>query len=948
MRTLKTTILAACFIAMALGVVASSALAMPSEFDRYALKSASATLSTTQAGAHPDVTLEFSLDSQAGEPFGLTRDLEFRLPAGLFGNPEAFPRCTTLQLGSQAAESHCPVDSQIGSTEITLGGATTGTFTDPVYNMPAPGAGKVARLGFFAGPYPMTIQISLDPSEENLISTVEGAPAAAALVAAKTTLWGVPGSPDHDSERITPAEAISGGGPPGGRSSDLPEMPFMTNPTSCMPGRQVVFSATSYQLPGAPSSMAVPFPGITGCGLVSFGPSTTARPTSTSASTGSGLEYQLSFGTKGLEFPNLIYESEVKRAEVILPEGMTINPSQAEGLGVCSEEDFARESYSSGPDEGCPQTSKIGTVTAVTPVLSEAAEGSIYVAKPYQNPFDSLIALYIVLKIPNRGVLVKLPGRVLPDPLTGRLTAIFDGIPQLPVASFDLQFHEGARAPLVTPAACGTYGVVSNFSPWANPATSTSLVSSFAINSGIDRGPCPTGGVPPFHPNLVAGSINNAAGAFSPFDIGISRTDGEQEITHFSIKLPRGVTGKLAGIPFCPEADIAAAKARERQSHGGDEEMRSPSCPAASEVGSLLIGAGVGTSLTYVPGKLYLAGPYDGDALSIVAIAAAVAGPFDLGTVVVREGLKVDPTTAQVSVDAARSDPIPHIVDGIPVHVRGIRVHVDRPNFVLNPTSCERGSTASTILGSGLDFVSEADDRPVTVTSPFQAASCASLGFRPALRLRLSGNPRRTGLPRLQAVVTARPGDANIGRAVVNLPSSELLEQRHIGTSCTRVQFDAGPGNGADCPQKSVYGHARAVTPLLEEPMEGPVYLRSNGGERKLPDLVAALHSKDIDIDLVGFIDSVHKKGSEKATIRTTFASVPDAPVTSFELDMFGGKRGLLINSTNLCKGRHRATSRFTGQNGLAFESHPAVGVQCRGSRKAGRGKSNQEGKDAR
>jgi hypothetical protein len=419
----------------------------------------------------------------------------------------------------------------------------------------------------------------------------------------------------------------------------------------------------------------------------------------------------------------------------------------------------------------------------------------------------------------------------------------------------------------------------------------------------------------------LAYPVNPVAGAYSPFFIEITRTDSEQELTHFSIKLPPGLVGKLAGIPFCSESAIAAAKARSG-AHGGEEELAAPSCPAASQIGSTWAGAGVGNSLVYVPGKVYLAGPYHGSALSVVSVTAAKAGPFDLGTVVVREALKINPETAEVFIDAAGSDPIPHIINGIPVRLRDLRISVDRPQFVLNPTDCRATSTASTVLGSGLDFGSEADDRPITVTSPFEVADCASLGFKPKLALSLKGGTGRGATPALKAVLTARKGDANIGAAQVTLPHSEFLEQGHIKTICTRVQFNQGPFPGAECPPASVYGYARAITPLLDEPLQGPVYLRSSN--HPLPDLVAALHSGKIDINLVGRIDSV--KGGR---IRNTFESVPDAPVTKFTLTMQGGKKGLLVNSTNLCKGPHRAISHFSGQNGKVYNTHPTLAVNC-------------------
>jgi hypothetical protein len=564
-------------------------------------------------------------------------------------------------------------------------------------------------------------------------------------------------------------------------------------------------------------------------------------------------------------------------------------------------------------------------------VLGEPLNGSLFLARPddadtsvpgAENPFDSLLAVYVVARSPERGIIVKVPGRVDADGRTGRITTTFDDLPQQPFSHFELHFREGARAPLVTPSACGTYTTEADFVPWSasdpdNPLLSEirHTTSSFQVTRGVGGGPCPTGGVPPFKPGLSAGTINNAAGRYSPFNIRLSRNDGEQEFTHFSIKLPPGVTGKLAGIPFCSDAAIAAAKLRT-----GTQELANPSCPAASLVGRTLVGAGVGSVLTYVPGKVYLAGPYNGSALSIVAITSAKVGPFDVGTVVIREALKINPETAEVFIDATGSDPIPHIIEGIPVHARDIRAYVDRPDFVLNPTNCKRTSTASTVLGSGLDFASAADDNPLTVTSPFQAADCAALGFKPKLALNLKGGTKRGDNPALRAVLRPRAGDANSARVSVQLPHSEFLDQSHIRTVCTRVQFNADAGNGAQCPAGSVYGHARAFTPLLDQPLEGPVFLRSS--EHPLPDLVLALHGL-IDFNAVGRIDSVD------GGIRNTFDFVPDAPITKVVLTMQGGKKGLLENSTNLCKGKHRAIAKFSGQNGKLHSVNPVLKAKC-------------------
>jgi len=445
--------------------------------------------------------------------------------------------------------------------------------------------------------------------------------------------------------------------------------------------------------------------------------------------------------------------------------------------------------------------------------------------------------------------------------------------------------------------------------------------SAFQIITGPESKPCPSGGLPPFKPGLIAGTLNNAAGRFSPFNVRLFRNDSEQEITHFSIKLPPGLLGKLAGIPFCSDAAIAAATTRTGP-HGGQEELERPSCPAASEIGHTLVGSGVGSALAYAPGKLYLAGPYHGSAISLVAITAGVVGPFDIGTVVVRQAFKVDPETAEVFIDSTGSDPIPHIIKGIPVHLRDIRAYTDRPNFVLNPTDCSRTSTASTLLGSGLDFGSEADDRPVTVSTPFQAADCAALPFRPRLALKLKGGTKRGDYPAFSATLRMNGiGEAGIARAQVTLPRSEFIANAHFNTICTRVQFKAGTVPGEKCPPGSIYGYAKAVTPILSDPLEGPVFLRSS--EHQLPDVVASLHNGEIDVVVDGHVDSV------KGRLRNTFEAVPDAPVTSL-----GGKKGLFENSTNLCAATHKAIAAFTGQNGKEHDFNPELVAKCPKGRK--------------
>ncbi|HEX3735699.1 MAG TPA: hypothetical protein VHU86_11185 [Solirubrobacterales bacterium] len=902
----------------------------------------------TQAGSHPfaiTTTLDMNTtivpdgaeDPVTSEPVdgevpeGELRNLAVVQAAGLVGDQTAMPRCTTADFNTRfEGYSSCPDSTAVGVAAVKAEFNVFPVGTDaslhlPIYNL-VPPPGVAAEFGFVAANVPVTFDIVVSEAPPyNLVARLTNIPQALLFYGSEVTLWGNPADPAHDPLRgqcvgspveptASPISKCSHGVESAGAK------PLLTLPRSCQGPLTTGFSGTAWNT-GEQTALAATIHEITGCGKLSFGPTIAAQPTTKAAESPTGLDFSLDAPDEGLTNPTGIAKSDIEGAEVTLPKGFTTNPSIAEGLNVCSEADLARETVSSAPGAGCPNEAKIGTVEVETPLLGESLHGSLYIAKPYENPFHTLLALYIVIKSQALGIVVKQPLKVEPDPVTGQLTTVADQLPQLPFAHFRLHFREGTRSPLASPPLCGTYSASGLLTPWSGGAPAPAS-SAFSIISGPNGGACPSGGVPPFHPDLVAGTLNNAAGRYSPFYLRLDRSDSEQEFTHFSIKLPPGLVGKLAGIPFCSDQAIAAARARTGP-HGGQEELEHPSCPAASEVGHTLVGAGVGPSLAYAPGKIYLAGSYHGSALSFVAITAAKVGPFDLGTVVVRDALKINPDTAEVFVDAAGTDPIPHIIKGIPVHARDIRVYVDRPRFVLNPTSCARTSTASTVLGSGLDFGSDSDDQPVTVASPFQAADCASLDFAPKLSLRLKGGTKRGDTPKLKAVLTFPKGaQANIKTAQVTLPHSEFLEQAHIKTICTRVQFAAGAGNGAECPAASVYGHAKAVTPLLSAPLTGPVYLRSSS--HNLPDLVAALHNGEIDINLDGRIDSV--KGGR---IRNTFESVPDAPVTSFTLEMQGGEKGLLVNSTDICARPNRAIAAFTGQNGKRHNFHPVLKADC-------------------
>jgi hypothetical protein len=879
-----------------------------------------------QEHAYPppnDTARTFELEQPA-----LPRNLRFPLPAGLVGGVKDVPQCSMATFFEIAKlVNTCPDDAAIGVVSATVNErAYAGLLrlAVPLFNLP-PGLGEPARFGFVAAGAPFVIDTAVDPENHyRIVAKVNNITQIATLISSTVAIWGTPGDPRHDISRgWNCAYTIESLGPCV-RPPNLDERAFLRQPVSCVTPFDFEAEAEPWNVPlGTTIDRAQSDgPEMGGCNQVPFNPSIGASPTNKGAGGSSGLDFQVDMPNVGLFDKNAIAEGQAKKVEVTLPEGMTVNPSQAEGLGACSPAQYAQEATDSNPGQGCPESSKIGSVDVTTPLLDEEAHGAVYVATPYDNPFDSLLAVYMVARIPDRGILVKQAGEIKLNPDTGQLVTTFDDLPQIPFESFQLHFFGGNRAPLVMPSSCGSYDIVAKFTPWnasdphnPQPSEIVTKTSSFTVDRGANGGGCPSG-TPPFKPGFVAGTQSNSAGTYSPFTARLTRNDGEQEFTRFSMKLPKGVIGKLAGIPFCSEAGIAAARARTGP-NGGQEELDSASCPAASQIGRTSVGAGVGPDLTYAPGKIYLAGPYQGAKLSIVAITTAKVGPFDLGTVVIRQALRVNPETAEVTTDGLSSDPIPRILKGIVVHARDIRVFVDRKDFVLNPTNCERMTASASVAGSG---------QPVDVSAPFQAADCASLGFKPKLKLTLKGGTRRGATPKLKAVLTARKGDANIGRAQVTFPHSAFLEQAHIRTVCTRVQFRAGAGNGAKCPKGSIYGRAKAVSPLLDEKLVGPVFLRSSNNP--LPDLVAALHSPKVDINLVGRIDSVNGR------IRNTFDSVPDAPVTKFTLEMQGGRKGLIVNSTNICRGKNRALASFRGQNGRRHDFKPLVKASCGGKGK--------------
>jgi hypothetical protein len=915
-------------------VLVGSAQAAPSEHPFEIVPgSFQFTTGSGQAGAHSNWVTAFDFaheetGSNAGSTYNDVRETVVELPAGFDASNTAVPTCSNAQLIHFVPTTRyrrlpdCPVASQIGQIELTLnvdGGYERVTY--PLYNMEVSSFGVTAELGFNVGILTQILTVSVRPDDEGLTVT---APNIARLGEARdvqVTVWGVPAAAEHDAQRgeiCVEGEEVQGrvqgkecheelGGEAGApQPANIPVKPFLSNPTSC--GMFTArFKASSWEEAGVVEASDEVGP-IGECERVPFEPSLEVQPTTRSAESATGLDVSL-LVPQAWENPYSVSTANLQGTTVTLPEGVTVNPSAGSGLGACSPAQYASETSSSLPGEGCPAESKIGSIEIETPLLAEKIPGAIYIATPYDNPFGepehpggSLLALYVVAKDPARGILIKVAGKITPNPVTGQLVTTFGatpafggfpataGTPQQPFSRFTLKFRPGATAPLVSPAVCGSYAASGVLTPWSG--SEPRLVSSlpFETSLGVHEGPCPSGGVPPFKPQVISGTSNNAAGSYSPFYLQIFRQDGEQELTRFSTTLPPGLTGNLTGIPFCSNGDIEASK------HvSGAEEEANPSCPPASEIGHTIVSAGVGSVLAQTPGKIYLAGPYNGAPLSIVSITSAKVGPFDLGTVVIRFALDINPSTAQVEVSANGSDPIPHIIDGIVVHVREIRVYMSREKFILNPTSCTPMQISETIDGAGADPANPADQTPVNATAPFQAADCSSLKFEPKLTITTQGKTSKARGASLTAKLTipnATGTQANISKVKVDLPKQLPSRLTTLQKACTAAQFNANP---AGCPAASVIGYAKAITPILPVPIEGPAYFVSHGGEA-FPSLEIVLQGYGITIVLTAstFI-------SKQGITSSTFNTVPDQPVTSFELTLPEGPYSALAANGNLC-----------------------------------------------
>jgi hypothetical protein len=888
-----------------------------------------------QAGSHPfqlTTTLMLNQTLEAA-PVALPKDLHFKLPPGLIGNPEPFARCTLAQFLTVIANGNaCSTQTVVGVARVFVHGeqgrlapgdqsTASGSDTDavpitvPLFNL-EPEVGEPARFGFVVVVLGEFVPVLLDTAvrtggDYGVTVTVRNITQVAGLIGSEVTFWGVPGDPRHDKSRgrgcLATGLELSAECPPF-ESNNPP--PLLSLPTSCTGPLLTSVEADSWAEPGVFQSVgsSEPLPAMDGCNRLPFAPSIKVTPDGTAGSTPTGLNVDVHVPQDLTLNPSGLSESEVKNITVALPEGVAIDPAGGDGLEACSEGQIGFGGTQESPLEPgianpvfpamlpggpgssealvpgvnfCPNASKIGTVTIHTPLLPNALTGDVYLAAQEANPFGSLVAMYIVAQDPVSGTVVKLTGVVHLTP-SGQIVATFEDNPQLPFEDAELHFFGGERAPLTSPARCGAYTTQASYTPWSGNGV-VGASSIFDMTSGPHGSPCP-GASLPFNPNLTAGTTSIQAGGFSPFTMTMSREDGQQTLQAISLHMPQGVSGLLSGVELCPEP----------QADQG-------TCGPNSQIGETTVGVGVGGDpFTVTGGKVFITGPYKGAPFGLSIVNPAKAGPFDLehtsanhpacDCLVVRAKIEVDPITAQLTVTSDNEGlyQIPTSLEGIPLQIKHVNVTINRPGFTFNPTNCNPAH-----ITGGLSSI---EGGTAALSVPFQATNCAVLGFKPGFKVSASGKTSRQNGASLKVKLTYPKApfgsQANIKSVKVDLPKQLPSRLTTLQQACTSAQFQANP---AGCPAASIVGHATATTPLIPVSLTGPAYFVSYGGA-KFPELVIVLQGYGVTLDLHGET-FINKEGITSSTFHT----IPDAPVGSFELTLPEGQYSALAANGNLC-----------------------------------------------
>jgi hypothetical protein len=878
----------------------------------------------TQAGSHPyEAVFSFDLANVLrAKPDGLVpasgevRDVVVQLPPGLVGDPTAVPQCTQPQLETGS----CPQASEIGIDMGYLGVPHELGF--PVYNM-VPPPGVAAEFGFTFSGILTYLDSSVRSGSDYGITTSAKRISQREVIHNVLTLWGFPGEASHSRWRNghvggCSQQEIEKENSPCGIPKFPILKPFLTLPTAC--GRPVPFiiradtwqntstSEAKFELHDSSGNPT----GVTGCENLGFGPLFSTSPDTSASDSPAGLTVDVKPPLGGLQERGMLGTSDIKDTTVTLPEGFVINPGQAAGLQACqpgqdglTTPQEAAEGKENNRPPSCPNASKVGTVKAKTPLLEGSAEkeleGNVYVMQS-NPPHLKLLAAFSA-----DGVNVKLVLNVELDEATGRITTRVVNVPELPASDFKLSFSGGPQAALDTPTQCGTYETAADFTPWSSPFLSDFLTNaSFAITSGPGGSPCSSSPLP-FAPTMTAGSTTDQAGGFTNFSLLLQRGDWQQRIERLQFKEPAGLAGLISSVPLCGEPQAAQG-----------------TCPAASHIGHAVVASGPGPYPLVLPQPgapelpIYLTGPYEGAPFGLSIITSVIAGPFNLGTIVTRARIEVDPHTAQITVT---TDPLPQIVKGVPTDLRSINAIIDRPNFLFNPTNCSPQEFTGTATSAG-----GAATAPLSTS--FGMGSCQELAFKPRFSASVSGrNSKANGASlNVRVAYPSEPqgSEANIAKVKVELPKQLPSRLTTLQKACTAAQFDTNP---AGCPAASVVGHAIVHTSVLPVPLEGPAYFVSNGGEA-FPNLIMVLQGYGVTVDLVG--DTfINKAGITSSTFKAT----PDVPFSTFELTLPQGPNSALTTNVpakaqySLCGQKLTMPTELIAQNGATIHQSTPIGI---------------------
>ena len=870
----------------------------------------------TLAGSHP-----FQLNATVVPNTANTKDVHVVFPPGFVANTNVVAQCTTAEFDEILFEhvNGCPADSAVGIARAFLGnlGGPSQELVVPVFNL-VPARGEPIRLGFAPENIPVIIDTGVRTGKDYAaVANINNIQQLLGFQEAQLTIWGVPADPAHNADRgwnclFHQLGRYGEGEFPCAPPENQQAVPFLTLPSACTGPNGLVVSANAdtWLKPGVFPTEGVtstPAQGLGGCNRLPFAPSITAAPDGQAASTPTGLAVDVREPEEGALSPTGVSASDEKSITVALPAGVSVNPSGADGLQACTDAQVGFEKISaSGLDEftpgpvSCPDGSKIATVKARTPLLPEALEGEVYLAAPQnftgplENPFGSLIALYLVAEDPVAGIRVKAPGKVTLDPVTGQVTTVFENVPQVPVEETELHFFGSARAPLNTPPSCGPYTTQASIGPWSvtEPVTST---STFEITAGPDGTPCAS--PRPFQPEFNAGMTSIQAGGYSPLTVTMTRPDSDQTLSRLSIQLPPGLLGALSKVKLCEEPQAATG-----------------ACGPESLIGHVTASAGLGGDpYTVEGGQVFITGPYKGAPFGLSILEPAVAGPFNLGTIVVRAKIEVDPLDAHLTIV---SDPLPTIKDGIPLQIQHVNVLTNRPEFTFDPTSCNPMSVTARLEST--------EGAQATVSSPFQVTNCAALAFKPTLTVSTSAKTSRIEGASLHVTLTlpAQAGlgtEANVAKVKVSLPKQLPSPLKTLQKACLEKVFAANP---KECPVASQVGQARVSTPLLSGPLTGTAYFVSHGGAR-YPELIIVLVGED------GVTTDVHGETfiSKQGITSATFSTVPDVPFSNFELTLPERQYPALTANGDLCKGTLLMPTEMVGQNGAAIQQNTKISV---------------------